>query len=392
MEPTLHIISDPVVGPDHAHHSLISISLPALPPQSSLAMALAVVIDRSASMERHLPQTREALTRLLRACSAGTVLSLVSFSDEARVELPAAACSPAHVQAGLKAVRALSARGGTKMSMALGAALKTLAEAAPEEKRILFLTDGRNGEERQRLERVVKACVEHKVAVSVWGLGQEWDEQELLYIARTTGGEANCVFDARELAEAFLGVLRRQPRLEGLHLHFRPAPDVRMKLLTRVYPDILAFEPNVVNNLGGLEAGATATWHLELEAPGLNDTPRNIVRVALTWPEAGRMRQLPVANLRARFSPEAQPGPEVTHYRRQTRAVQCAVLGREALARGDRPNARLHLRQALELAGQAKNLSMTEMLRRLMEAPPGDATAQQTLKTMSLQLPRTVPP
>ena len=376
---------------DWAHHCLVSLALPALQEQFR-PLALAVVLDSSYSMLQHLPKLRAALEALLRACKPEHVVSLISFSDEAKLLLKAAPNSTVQAKAGMRASRELNASGGTRMSKGIDLALRQLQSYADLDRRILFFTDGRNSEDSSQLQRVARACREQGVQVTAWGLGQDWEPEELLLLARSTGGEANCVFDAGELVKAFLGVLRSSQRIEGIRLAYEPLrAGCRLKLATQVCPSLFSLNPESELELGFLESDRPTTFHLESGTGPLSPHSEPLLRLHVSYGWEGGRRCLPPAELAVAFVEGARPHPYVTHFMQQKRAFELTDAARAAIEKGNHASALPWLNEASQLSEQTGNLSMKAMIDDLKTASRGQA-ATQALKTVALRARRTVLP
>jgi Ca-activated chloride channel homolog len=390
MQPRLAMFHDPRVDPEQRTlHSIISLTARETETRTRGPLALALAVDRSYSMNRNMSELRRLVMCVLRCCSADTVVSVLGFSDEATVLAKAGRCSPEFIRQTQRAVNELTATGGTRLSRAVRASLDQLRPFEDHGKRLLLLTDGRNSESRAELERAAESCRRAKVPVSAWGLGLDWDEEDLLLLSRATGGEAQFVVHPQELAAAFTGALEEQhaQRLTDLELRF-PALHGRVRNLVQVYPEIRPLPVEDGCFLGDLVLGKPRVFRLEMKLEEIG-----ALKVELHFSQAGKRM---VAEFGDDLGLREEAGaaavhPYVTHYLKQEEACRLAEEGRKAWATGDQRRARELLTRAQETTSALGNARTTQILTELLaEKPDSGASAIRTQKTVALQLYRTV--
>jgi len=161
-----------------------------------------VVLDVSASMARKkLALCKKTLELLLRELRPKDRFGLVTFSDEAKIEIPARKLNDANKQAALRTIMSIKSRRGTNLSGGIGMGAKEMhAIEEPNSVRSIFiLTDGHVNKGIRDHEGVVeltKGCIgtnadDDTVApmtVHTFGYGTRHDENLLRDVSQATSG------------------------------------------------------------------------------------------------------------------------------------------------------------------------------------------------------------
>ncbi len=188
---------------------------------------LAVVLDKSGSMTgAKLEKTKQAAMQLVDRLAPNDVFSLVIFSDEARVLVPAQ--KVADKDALKEKIESIQAGGST----ALYAGVKTGAEQISEYfssqriNRIILLSDGlaNVGPSTPRdLRRLGSDLAERGMAVTTIGVGDDYNEDLMAGLAEASDANYYYVRDTETLPEIFakelggmLAVAARDVRIEIL--------------------------------------------------------------------------------------------------------------------------------------------------------------------------------
>lgn len=159
--------------------------------QATLSLNLALVLDRSTSMERAMKHVKLAAALLVDRMGEDDILAIVTFADRAEVVMPARLIpNPPLVK---RHIAEIQARGGTNL---FGGLVKGCEEVrrhrSPDRvNRLLLLTDGEPtvGERRsQRLIAVAEEARSEGINISTIGLRDEFDERLLINLAKAGGG------------------------------------------------------------------------------------------------------------------------------------------------------------------------------------------------------------
>lgn len=361
-------------------------------------LALALVIDRSYSMKLPMMRAaREAALKVVDEADPNVVLTLVAFSDKAQVLAEPNNCTEHHVRELRHAIKDLTAAGGTRMSLALDASVKRLRRYGNHVKRILFLTDGKNVESRQALERAVETCRDEGIEITAWGLGTQWDDNELRYLAEETGGSADLVLEAANISRAFSSSFQtmRATVMTDVVLRITLEGPASLRAVRQSYPYIRPLKTVAdarlhTASVGSLGQGEQRVCLVELESPG--DYEGVLAKVAASYRDAEGARQQVEGKVPLVVSRKeaAAPHPVVSHYLRQEELAETAARGRMALEQGDREMATRFLDQARRLSEETGNPYLTRVLTTLLKGDAGPAQQLGTQKTLALHSGRTV--
>lgn len=174
-----------------------------------LPVFLGVVMDKSGSMEGpKIYAAKEALLKLLERVppTDDVVVHISLFSSDA-FELSAPMTGrqlAGEMQDVTRRIKNIRADGATSMGRGLRVAKHAAGYYPNFERRVLLISDGmQQGDEP--IESVYEASRELSemgARIDAWGVGNDWDADELRTIAHTTGGEADVIPDAAGLADA----------------------------------------------------------------------------------------------------------------------------------------------------------------------------------------------
>lgn len=363
--------------------NLASTNLPSQP----VPLALGIVIDRSGSMEgQKIEAAKDAAIRVIQAADETTAFMVVTFNEIANVIAPPCAATPDNKQRAVQAVRAIYSNGGTCMSTGLQAVAREMISAQGRVRKILFLTDGKNeGEKRTMLDRAVASCKQSQVEVSAWGIGTDWDEEELRYIAQGTNGEADIIPSPDQVAAAFATAFSqfKNTAVTNVKLNLWTPQGVTISSMQQVFPSIVPFQltADPANprssqaSLGSWAQGDQRDYLLELQIPAYQPGQQFLMaRPSLVYTASGRGEEEEKTDRKAWVFAQwttdlqlaAQIDHHVAHYTNQEELSQNIREGQAALASGDNERATRMLGRALQLSQQTGNENMTRMLNKLV--------------------------
>jgi hypothetical protein len=167
---------------------------------------LALVIDESGSMSEpdKIAWAKDAFELLLRRLRPQDVLSVVAFSEEAQLLLPATRLGSISDREGLIGrVRGLTAEGASILEAGLEAGYaQVLAGYRPDGvNRVLLISDGLA--EQQRALEVVKAYRRRGISLSTIGVGMSCDLKTLNALSREGAGSARFISNRAKMEEIF---------------------------------------------------------------------------------------------------------------------------------------------------------------------------------------------
>lgn len=179
-----------------------------------LPLALAVLIDTSASMDQHMLAAQEAAAAFVRELGPTDVAAIIDF--DSRVEVRQAFTSDQRLLDA--AIRATRAGGATALFNAVYIALKELnktgslgATPEPQRRAIIVLSDGEDTSSLLGFEEVLDLASRSDVAIYAIGLLQETGPGRessgapfvLRRLAERTGGQAFFPRELRELSGVY---------------------------------------------------------------------------------------------------------------------------------------------------------------------------------------------
>src|SRR5262245_50998471 len=213
----------------------------------SVPVFLGIVLDESGSMEgSKLQSAKDALVRLLRIVppTDNVVLHITLFSDITEELGPPmtgrdlARSLPSMEQR----IRSINAGGQTSLGGGLRVALKASRRYNEYERRVLMITDGRQ-EGSVPVSDAYSAADElsrANIRIDAWGVGDGWEADQLRTIAHTTGGEADVIPHASQLAEAVAELFTdvQSTKASNVRLVLNTPIGTMIRSVRQVYPSV----------------------------------------------------------------------------------------------------------------------------------------------------------
>ena len=350
-------------------------------------LALGIIVDRSGSMDgSKIQAAKDAAIRVVQATDPTTVFMVVTFNELGSVIVPPVDGTPQNKQRAIQAIQAIYSNGGTCMSTGLNAVADAIGQIPGRARKVLFLTDGKNeGEKRAQLDRAVQRCKQTSIQVSAWGVGVDWDANELKYIANETQGDADIIPSPNMVAQMFTAAFAQmqQTAVTDVRLNLWTPVGVSIKSLQQVYPSILNMQPRPSDAgprvqevaLGALGKSDQRDYLVELDVPSYQPGQQFLmVRPSFVYTQPGKgeveekveRKGWIFAQWTDNASEAAQIDPHVAHYTHQDELRVAVEEGQKALAQGNNERATQLLGKALDLSKQTGNENMTTMLNKLV--------------------------
>lgn len=205
------------------------------------ALNLALGIDVSGSMRNaKIEAARETASAVARALTPRDRLTIVAFSNEARLLLDARTMNEDGRREALSAIAQLAADGGTNLwegwVLAGERVANAMRDCARASHRVLLLSDGRanNGvaDPRELAHHAAEAAA-RGIITSAVGIGNDYDEALLGSMSEAGGGRMHDAEHTADISEVVLGELLegRTALLERASLRFVVPANVRAEVV-----------------------------------------------------------------------------------------------------------------------------------------------------------------
>lgn len=234
---------------------------------------LCLVLDRSTSMQgEKLDILKAATIQLLRSLRPQDILSIVAFSDNAEVIVPAEINLDRRKQEGH--IQMMQASGATEIYNGLDAGLKEIRRNLDPSRvnHIILLTDGHTYGDEQACLRLAAEAAAQNIGITGMGIGHEWNDIFLDALAGKTGGSSSYITKPKDihrlLVDKFQSLIATFA--DEVVLDFKQQEHVKINYAFRLQPDGGPVEVEPAMKLG----------------PILRDTPLQILLEFIVTPEA----------------------------------------------------------------------------------------------------------
>jgi Ca-activated chloride channel family protein len=206
---------------------------------------LCLVLDTSTSMKGDkLDTVKSTAVQLMRRLRPEDIFSVVSFSDNAEVIIPATRQSSPQ-RAEMK-IHMMQASGATEILHGLQAGLDEVRRYNNPNfiNHIILLTDGRTYGDEPSCYQLGKNAAEEGIGISGLGIGSGWNDVFLDHLAQLTGGNSMFVAHAQDIERLLTEKFNHLSRalVETVTLHFEEHPNTRIQYAFRLQPETSPLE------------------------------------------------------------------------------------------------------------------------------------------------------
>ena len=339
----------------------ITAASPSTDPPGRPPLSLAIVIDRSGSMNgAPIENAKAAALSMLRQLDDRDAFSVVTYSSSSETVVAMERATEANKVAARAAIETIDDDGGTCISCGLetGSAELGRSPIAGGLRRILLISDGQANEgvyDRDELATLASTRAASGVSISTVGVGLDFDETTMRRLAEVGRGNYYFVEDTVALSAMFgreLGTLS-QTVAADVRLVVTPLPGVRIEEAYG-YPMTRAGD-GVVVPVADLRAGESRKVVLRATVSAAQRGELTLAQVDVAWRrvsdgQAGALRTLAVVDViddPAAVAASVDPGTmQAVEKALSARALEDAAA---AYDRGGAPAAR----QVLERRAQA---------------------------------------
>jgi len=305
---------------------------------------ICLAVDRSSSMKGEmLDMAKATAIQLMRSMRPEDVFSLVAFSDEAEVIIPAALNSDKKKQEGR--IHMMQASGATQIYNGLKAGLQEILRTVDPSRvnHIILLTDGQTYGDEQDCLKLAEEAAARNIGISGMGIGHEWNDIFLDALASKTGGSSAYISNPKDIQRLLVEKFNAlsSTYADEVVLEFKELEHVKINNVFRMQP----------------EGGPVAIESPMRLGPVLRDAPLQVLFEFIVDPSSSNeevisllngslkisltARRTPLAPIRLNLTREihANPSPaptpprilgalsRLTLYRMQERARTAAAAG-----------------------------------------------------------------
>lgn len=175
---------------------------------------ISLVLDRSGSMRgRKMADAKDAARRMVRLLAPGDVLSIVSYSDDVRVDWPAKRFRARDEGRILRVITGLRAGGSTFLEGGMRRGAQQVERYLDDRRasRVVLVSDGNANvgvQSGRALENIARRFGSDGISVTTVGLGLDYNEDTMTAIADGGSGNYYYVRESEELQTTFRTELR----------------------------------------------------------------------------------------------------------------------------------------------------------------------------------------
>jgi hypothetical protein len=352
--------------------------------------AVVIVIDCLGSVDyppAKMRNARDATAAAIETLHDGVAFAVVAGTHVAKEIYPgdgelAVAGERTRAQA-RKALRKISAGGGTAIGTWLRLSDNLLSSQQATIRHAILLTDGRNEhEEPEQLKAALDDCA-GRFTCDARGVGTDWEVKEVTAIASALLGSADIVADPDGLAADFTLMMENAMSKEVADVGLRlwTPQGSRIKFVKQVAPTVEDLTDRRTD--AGPRAGdyPTGSWgaesrdyHVCVEVPAAEVGQEMLAaRAALILPaaEGGIPQTLAHGLIRAVWTDDVAAttsiNAQVAHYTGQAALAEAIQEGLELRKAGDEEGATAKLGRAVRLAGESGNADTSKLLSKVVD-------------------------
>jgi len=194
-----------------------------------------------------LQNLKAAVHNIIGECDEKDILSVVTFSDNAEVLIPAQhPTDPREMKARISTIRA---DGATAIFSGLKAGLAQVERNRHSRyvNHIILITDGRTYGDEDDCLRLAGRAREAGIGISAMGIGEDWNDRFLDALAAQTGG-ASAYISSPEAVTTFLQQRVRSlatAYAERVQITVAPAANVKLVSTARVSPNPMMLDADI---------------------------------------------------------------------------------------------------------------------------------------------------
>lgn len=287
------LASSHVLVGDHNAYMAVSLTAPGQEKMQRPMVDLAVVLDRSGSMEgENLSQAKLAARQLISNLDNADRFSLTVYGTDVEVLFPSTVATEAAKQSALAIISSIYTDGGTNLSGGLTAGqsqLLSLSETTGRVQRIVLISDGQANEgivDREELSNLAYRTSAQGISITTVGIGLDFDEQTMTRIAVSGRGNYYFAESADMLAELFDTELKRLGATVATRINLRITPQEMVQVREVIGYPLVRQGHDWIVNLPDMHAGETRKVIVALRVQGSGSGTMQLADVSATFTSA----------------------------------------------------------------------------------------------------------
>jgi Ca-activated chloride channel family protein len=360
------------------NYCLLEIASPDLPAQIRADIDLALVLDKSGSMEgeNKLKNVRKAAEHLTGLLGAGDRISLTVFACRAAEVFPLSPVANKSVYIDrIRNLHTVDVGGTTVMSSGMDIAYHQLLNSdGGNLKRMILLTDGEVTESEDKSRKIAKECRAAGILIRCIGVGGDWNWHLLNDLDWKHEAEYIKQNEIALIPDRFSKEFETLANTYGSDalLEFSFINGVAIHKCTRFHPRIspVDHEPGSANyRLGSLSGGTKEYIILELMLPPRSaEGTYNIGRVSLRYKDTatGSIETTPPQTIRISYTHDgilaSMVNPEVQNYVKRLATYSMVDKATGLLNAGEISKGTSLLQKAAQLTGVLGDSNLQNML------------------------------
>ena len=244
------------LGEPQIHYLLLDILPSPKLPGARPPINIAIVIDRSTSMQgQRLDQVRTATLAILSELTPRDRASVVAFGDHA--ELIASPQQAREMSSARARLSLLQAGGGTEIGQGLKLGLSQLRRNFIQDgvNHLILLTDGRTYGDEDLCLQLADIAASHGIIINSIGIGADWSDRLVDEITARTGGNVTFLDSPRTIASFLQQIFDRLGRVYAsrMSLQGNLAQQVDLRSAFRLLPEPMPLSdslPILIGDLG----------------------------------------------------------------------------------------------------------------------------------------------
>jgi uncharacterized protein YegL len=356
--------------------------------KSSAKRAIIFVVDVSGSMDMYgkMDMAKLAVRKSIDLLDESSLFAIIAFSYDARIITPLGLATQYNKEAAHNGVKRLRASGGTQMSSGLNAVLEMISGLSDTMIHVQFATDGQNDDaDHYRLEDALEAS-EGKFQCDCWGIGTDWEPEELRNISNRLLGTADAVPNPERLEETFKAALASvmSKGIGDVRLRIQAPKSVKIVTMKQVSPEIVDLsklakrvdDKNIDIPLGAW-GNETREYQIAFELQPQSDGEEMMAgRPKVVFTENCQEVVVDGDRIIAAWSSDitttSRINEQVAHYTGQAELAKSIKEGLEAKSRGDIDSATVLLGKAAKIAVETGNDEVTARLKKVVDIVDSD--------------------